>query len=254
MSDVKWIKIVTDIFDDEKILLIESMPDADAVLCIWFKVLCLAGKVNTSGVLILNDRIPFTDEMLATIFRRPVSTTRMALKTFEAFGMIEVIGDTITIPNWGKHQTLDAIESKRTYMRTYMQERREKQRQIASKSCKTNSETNSKANVRQADKERDSLERDSLERDMDIAVKKRVRNPVYVGEFGNVVLSVEEMDKLNEKLGYERTGQMIERLSGYIASKGVKYKSHYATILNWANKDGAQNTGKQTLSERVRDL
>ena len=32
MAEVKWIKIVTDIFDDEKILLIESMPDADALI------------------------------------------------------------------------------------------------------------------------------------------------------------------------------------------------------------------------------
>ncbi len=47
---VKWIKIVTDIFDDEKILLIESLPDADSIIVIWFKLLCLAGKQNNSGV------------------------------------------------------------------------------------------------------------------------------------------------------------------------------------------------------------
>ena len=37
MTEVKWIKIVTDIFDDEKILIIESMPEADAMIVIWFK-------------------------------------------------------------------------------------------------------------------------------------------------------------------------------------------------------------------------
>ena len=61
-SEVKWIKIVTDIFDDEKIMLIESMPDADTIIVIWFKLLCLAGKTNTLGVLLMNDRIPFNDE------------------------------------------------------------------------------------------------------------------------------------------------------------------------------------------------
>ena len=44
MADVKWIKITTDIFDDEKILLIESLPDAYSIITVWFKLLCLAGK------------------------------------------------------------------------------------------------------------------------------------------------------------------------------------------------------------------
>ena len=41
MADVKWIKIVTDIFDDEKMILIESLPDADSIMVCWFKLLCL---------------------------------------------------------------------------------------------------------------------------------------------------------------------------------------------------------------------
>lgn len=57
---------------DEKILLIESLPDADVIIVIWFKVLCLAGKQNNHGVFMLNDSIPYTDEMLATIFRRHI--------------------------------------------------------------------------------------------------------------------------------------------------------------------------------------
>ena len=63
MADVKWIKIVTDIFDDEKILLIESLPEADSIIVIWFKLLCLSGKNNNRGVFIMNDIIPYTDEM-----------------------------------------------------------------------------------------------------------------------------------------------------------------------------------------------
>ena len=35
MLKVKWIKIVTDIFDDEKMLLIESMPEANSLIVIW---------------------------------------------------------------------------------------------------------------------------------------------------------------------------------------------------------------------------
>ena len=61
------------------------------------------------------------------------------------------------------------------------------------------------------------------------------------GEFENVLLSVDELQKLKSKLGAE-TESYIERLSSYIASSGKRYKSHYATILSWTQKD-AKNSG-----------
>lgn len=136
--DVKWIKIVVDIFDDEKMLLIESLPDADSIIVCWFKLLCLAGKQNNAGVLMLNERIAYTDEMLATVFRRPIQTVRLALETFEQFGMVEIINGAITIPNWGKHQSLDRLEKLREYQRDYHREYRKKQAQIP-ETCKPES-------------------------------------------------------------------------------------------------------------------
>lgn len=61
------------------------------------------------------------------------------------------------------------------------------------------------------------------------------------GEFENVLLSADELQKLKSKLGAE-TESYIERLSSYIASSGKKYKSHYATILSWTQKD-TKNSG-----------
>lgn len=131
MTEVKWIKIVTDIFDDEKILLIDSLPERDAIIVIWFKILCLAGKQNNGGVLMFNERIPYTDEMLATIFRRPVNTVRLALKTFEEYGMIEIVNHTITIPKWEKHQQLDGLEKVREQTRIRVARHKEKQKELA---------------------------------------------------------------------------------------------------------------------------
>ncbi|WP_102048632.1 phage replisome organizer N-terminal domain-containing protein [Pygmaiobacter massiliensis] len=131
MADVKWIKIVTDIFDDEKMLLIESLPDADGIIVVWFKLLCLAGKQNNSGVFVLNDKIPYTDKMLATIFRKKESTVRMALETFERFGMVEIVDGVITIPNWEKHQSLDRLDKIREQTRARVANHREKQKLLA---------------------------------------------------------------------------------------------------------------------------
>ena len=234
MSDVKWIKIVVDIFNDEKILLIESMPDADAIMCIWFKLLCLAGKVGTNGVLLMNDRIAFTDEMLATIFRRNINTVRFALSTFEKFGMIEIIDGTITIPNWFKHQNMDVIETKRKYQREYMQKKRENQRLNVAHSpnetnCKTNSESNRKSNVSRAEKERE------IEREKEIEIDSSLKEKKHkFGQFNNVLLTDEEYEKLKEKFSdYEAK---IENFSEGLALKGYVYKSHYLAILKW-NKE-----------------
>ena len=56
------------------------------------------------------------------------------------------------------------------------------------------------------------------------------------GEYKNVLLTDEELDKLKELFPADLQDR-IERLSEYIASTGKKYKSHYATIRAWANRD-----------------
>ncbi len=131
MAEVKWIKIVTDVFDDEKVILIESMPEADSIIVIWFKLLCLAGKQNRDGLLMLNDKIAYTDEMLATVFRRPVNTVRLALNTFEQFGMIEIIDGTICIANWEKHQNASKLAELREYNRIAQQKSRARRRLLS---------------------------------------------------------------------------------------------------------------------------
>lgn len=183
MAEVKWIKITTDIFDDEKILLIESLPDAYAIIVVWFKLLCLAGKQNNSGVFVMSNKIAYTDRMLATIFRMKESTVTMALQTFEQFGMVEIVDGVITIPNWGKHQNLDQLEAKKEYMRGYMKEYREKQMTLT---CKTNSKTNSKTNVSQADKEGD----------LELRTKKENTSPISPSK-GDV--TVDNPDLMQER-------------------------------------------------------
>ena len=154
MASVKWIKIVTDVFDDEKILMIETMPECDTIIVIWFKLLCLAGKQNNSGVFQMG-QMPFTDEMFAAIFRRPINTVRLALNTFEKFGMIEIVRETVTIPNWSKHQSLDAYEKRKERDRLYQAERRAAQRAIAEKSSDTSSDVASLEEDKEEDLEGD---------------------------------------------------------------------------------------------------
>ena len=97
-------------FNDEKIKLIESMPDADAILVIWVKLLVQAGRTNANGYIFLNENIPYTDEMLATLFNRQLNTVRLALDTFKRFGMIEWDDNGLCINNWEKHQNVEGLD------------------------------------------------------------------------------------------------------------------------------------------------
>lgn len=110
MADVKWIKIVVDIFDNRKIKQIESMPDADAIIVIWFKILCLAGTINENGLIIFTKDIPYTDEMISHEFNRPINTVRLALQSFVKFGMIEIIDNIYCVSNWEKYQSVESME------------------------------------------------------------------------------------------------------------------------------------------------
>ncbi len=229
MADVKWIKITTDIFDDEKIILIESLPDAYAIITVWFKLLCLAGKQNNSGVFMMG-RIAYTDKMLATIFRMKEATVTMALQTFEQFGMIEIVDGVITIPNWNKHQTLDAYEKKKERDRLYQQERRANQRALVAKSSDTSAEKSSDVAISDIEEEKDK----EIESDNKKKIEKEIRHKY--GEYNNVLLSDSDYEKLKAEFPTDYNAR-IENLSSYIASTGKTYKNHLATIRNWARKE-----------------
>ena len=128
MADVKWIKIVTDIFDNRKIRQIEVMPEGDSILVIWFKLICLAGRINNGGVIYFTPDIPYTEEMLATQFNRPLSVVRLALKTFQAFGRVEIVDNFLQLPSWEKYQNVESMDKIREQNRIRKQRQRERAR------------------------------------------------------------------------------------------------------------------------------
>lgn len=255
MADVKWIKITTDIFSDEKILLLEQMPDADSLLVIWFKLLCMAGKENNYGVFLMRNRMPYTEDMLATIFRRPLNTVRLALATFEAYGMIEIEDDIIYIPNWEKHQNIDGMEKIREQTRLRVAKHREKQKQ-ARISAKENTDDVTVTLRNATDKNR--IDKNRIEEDNSISdsvesaptPKKAVKHKH--GEYKHVLLTDDEKEKLMETYGNTMTDKLIKHLDEYIEMKGYKAKSHYLAIKNWVvnavnerEKKRPVNTGYQ---------
>ena len=63
MADIKWIKIKTDMFEDEKIKLIDALPERDTIHYIWLRLLVQAGKTNASGYIFLNEIKKMSEEL-----------------------------------------------------------------------------------------------------------------------------------------------------------------------------------------------
>lgn len=242
MAEVKWIKITTDIFDDEKIILIESLPDAYAIITVWFKLLCFAGKQNNSGVFMMNNRIAYTDKMLSTIFRMKESTVQLALKVFNDFGMIEMVDGVITIPNWGKHQNLDKLEERKEYMRDYMKDYREKQKALTSADSKVNGKANSKVNVNSLEEEGDKEEEVEVDKEKE---KKPTRRKY--GEYGHILLTEEQYQRLVDEYG-TKVDDIITKMDEWIGMKGKPYKDYNLAIRKWIKDEKTEPKKKTNIT------
>ena len=129
MSEVKWIKVSTDMFDtSRKVKQIELMPEGDTILVIWLKLMLLAGQINDSGRVYVTKEIPYTDEMLANELRRPLATVKIALSVFERFGMISFEDGAIRLISWEKYQNVGGLEKIREQNRQRKQRQREKEK------------------------------------------------------------------------------------------------------------------------------
>lgn len=129
------------------------------------------------------------------------------LTKFQNMKMIETLksGD-VFIKNWEKRQEHNLTVAER----------------VAKSRAKRKDVTN---DVTDVTSEENRIEENRIEKSKDI-----------YGEHKNVKLSSEEYLKLKERLGEVNTILLIEELSAYIASKGKRYSSHYATIQTWARR------------------
>jgi len=132
MADVKWIKLSTDMFDNEKIDFIQSLPEGDSILVIWVRLLTMAGKCNEGGYIFLTENIPYTEEALSYKFKKSVNIVKLALHTFQNLNMIYINEKGIELINWPKYQSLDGLDKikGKEQARVRKQKQRERENQI----------------------------------------------------------------------------------------------------------------------------
>lgn len=249
MDDIKWIKLSTGLPDNRKIKQIRKLPQGDTIALMWVFLMCLAGEVNENGLVYFTKEIPYTEDMLADEFDMDLNVVKLGLATFQRFGMIDIVNDIVCLSSWEKWQSTDSLETIREQTRKRVAKHRKKQKMLA---CNvTSNVTVTQCNATEEDIEEEieiELEKDN------ISASAKSPKPIKhkYGEYNNVLLTDDELEKLKkEYIDYE---ERIERLSSYVASTGKKYKSHYATIRNWAKKDDEKTVKKNTSVGNQDDL
>ena len=155
-AEIKWIKLSTDVFDNRKIKQLEQLPDGDTIIVIWLKLLCLAGVCNDNGIVYFTPDIPYTEQMLATQFNRPVATIQLALNMFQQYGMIDVIDNFMHISSWEKYQNIEGMEKVREQTRKRVSAFRERQKALPEQCNVTGNVTETQSNGTDIDLEEES--------------------------------------------------------------------------------------------------
>jgi predicted phage replisome organizer/uncharacterized phage protein (TIGR02220 family) len=197
MADVKWIKLSTTMFDDEKIRLIQAMPESDAIIVIWVRLLTLAGKTNAEGQVFISENMPYNEEMFSTLFNKPVNTIRLAIDTLKKFGMIDIFENgTIFVNNWEKHQNIEGMDK----IKTQNAERARKYREKKKLKQLENS------NVTSRDSHALDIEEDK-DKDKEEEIDKEKKNNI---PFPEIITYLNEQAKTNFKSSTPKTRDFIK--------------------------------------------
>lgn len=247
MSDVKWIKLQVDVFDNRKIKQIRKLPEGSDICLMWFQLMCLAGQINDYGQIYITEDIPYTEETLATEFDLPIQTVKLGLKVFQQFGMIEVVDNILKLSSWERYQSLESRDKYREYQRNYHREYRAKQKALANPDAgeiDVNVDVNDlRKDLRKCDVNTQEERIKNKEKEVEEEVRERDRDSKPVrhkyGYYKNVLLSDQDLEKLRDEFPLDWQDR-IDRLSEYMTSTGKSYKNHLATIRAWARKDGNQ--------------
>lgn len=128
MVQVQWLKVYTDIFDNEKMKKLLRNRDGDTYFRVWIQLLTLAAKSNQHGAILLGENIPMTKYDLAKVMHKTLNKLEKIIQDLYKLDMIFFEKDTICIKNWDKYQSADKLEKMQESNRRRQKEYRDRQK------------------------------------------------------------------------------------------------------------------------------
>lgn len=247
MSEVKWIKITTDMFDNRKIRAIRKLPEGNNIILIWVMLLSLAGRCNASGMIFLTANIPYTNKMLADELDFEESIICIALDTLEKFGMITRDENLfILVNNWAEYQSVDGMDKIREQTKKRVTDYRKRQKEnveLSSRNVTCNvTETLQKRNVTQQNKNKN---KDIEKENNNISCASEMHDDDDLEEFFNAIWKLypikkgkgqvsKSKKKVLQRKGYDQMKRCVDRfiIDMEEECRDKKYWMHGSTFFN----------------------
>lgn len=218
-----YMRLKEDFFDSDSMLLLESMPDGYLFSNILLKLYLRSLKDN--GRLMLNGRIPYNPQMIATVTRHQVGTVEKALRTFAELGLIEVLDNgaiyMADIQNYIGKSTTEA-DRKRVYREKISAEKKALKLPAGQKADKC------------PDKSTLEIEK---EIEIDIDIEKEKKNKGKAARFTPPTL-----EEVQAYISENNFSVDAARFVDYYAANGwqvgkSKMKDWRATVRNWNRRE-----------------
>ena len=232
-----YLKLKESYFDDDAIVLLESMPDgilySNILLKLYLKSLKNGGKLQ------LDENIPYTAQMIATLTRQQVGTVERALGIFQQLGLVEQLHGGL----------LYMTDIELMIGQSSTEAERKRAARLANKALpppRTNG--GHLSDIRPPEKEIELEKEIEIEKERERELDTGQPARAAYGRYENVFLSQAELDGLKADLP-DKWNYYIDRLSCHIASSGKRYHSHAATIYKWAQEDAAKKAPKKGIPD-----
>ena len=217
-----YLKLKEGYFDDDSIVLLESMQDG--ILYSYILLKLYLKSLKHGGRLQLDESIPHTPQMIATITRQQIGTVERAIKIFLQLGLMEQMADgAFYMTNIELLIGQSSTEG----------ERKRRARQANRLALNPGGQMSAHCpDIRPPEIEKEIELEIKIERELETG---HAASATF-GRYQNVFLSAGELSEL--QTDFPTVWQeYIERLSEYMASTGKPYRSHAATIRRWIADD-----------------
>ena len=248
-----WLRQRDDFFNTLRMKKLRRMENGDTLLIIYQKMLLKAMK--SEGELTYSGVEPDLAGELAIEFDEDVENVRRTLEFLGSCGLAELTGGGCLLPEAVENTGCEGASAQR------MRDKRAREREAAPVTSRAQCDASVTPALRSRDGEIE-IEKEKEKRDREeIKEREKIREKVLTGEetspsrpwlpagnvsfdnsagkygeYRNVKLSDDELNKVKTEFPSDWQAR-IENLSAYIASTGKTYKSHLATIRNWARME-----------------
>ena len=219
-----YLKLKENYFDEDSIVLLESMQDgilySNILLKLYLKSLKHGGRLQ------LAENIPYTAQMIATITRTQIGTVERALKIFLQLGLMEMLPD-------GAYY-MSNIEL--LIGQSSTEGERKRRARMANQAALNQGGQMSAILPDICPPEIEREKEIEIERELE---RKKGHDARACGRYENVLLSEKDLVSLKGEFPNEWE-RYVEKLSEFMASTGRQYESHVATIRRWIRQDCAK--------------